>query len=154
MNSKFATLLAASVLLASAGSVQAQDPEKPESIVLEAKTGSVLASAGGDYQSAEVGKQFVEGESVMVTDGAKATVVYYYDDGKRKCTEVYKGPQTFIIDDSCVKAAALVNGRPLAGAGIIIGSALVGAAILGNMDKAPVAPLSAGPSGTEINHGP
>ena len=116
----------------------AQDAAKPDSIVLESKVGSVMTSTGGDYQSADTGKLLVEGESMMLNDGAKATVVYYYDNGKRKCVEKYAGPNTFVIDDSC-KAAAWLTSNPR-GTALVIGGAVVAAALLagGNGDDAPV----------------
>lgn len=133
----------------------AQDPvpEKPESIVLESKVGSVMGSVGGqgEYVTVNEGRQLVEGQSLMVSEGALATVAYYYDNGRRKCVEKYEGPNTFIIDDSCRKAAYMSNGTPVKSAAIIVGAGLLGAAVLESMDNAPVGPLSTGPNGT-IRH--
>lgn len=125
--------------------------DKPDSIVLETKAGSVMTSSGGAYETAASGKQLVEGESMMLADGAKATVVYYYDNGDRKCVENYAGPNTYVIDDSCTKAAWIPNGTAGSSALIIVGAGLIGGAILENMDKTPVGPLSTGPNGT-IRH--
>lgn len=123
------TPLAAALLLAlCAAPAFAQDQGKPDSIVLEAKAGSVMTSTGGDYVSADAGKQLVEGESMMLNDGAKATVVYYYDNGKRKCTEHYAGPNTFVIDDSCKAAGWMNSGAQKKG--LIIGGALVAAGVI------------------------
>ena len=125
---KTVKLTTALLLALCAAPVLAQEQTKPESIVLEAKAGSVMTSTGGDYTSADIGKQLVEGESMMLNDGAKATVVYYYDNGKRKCTEHYAGPNTFVIDDSC-KVAGWMN----AGAskkGLMIGGAVVAAVVI------------------------
>jgi hypothetical protein len=126
----------------------AQDVVKPDKIVLEEKTGSVMTSTGGDFQTADAGKLLADGESMMLNDGAKATVVYYYyydDEGNRfrKCVEEYSGPDTFVIDDSC-KAAAWITSNPR-GTLLILGGAAVVAALLGgggNDDDAP--PISAG----------
>lgn len=138
--------MAACVLALLASPAIAQDQGKPESIVLESKVGSVMTSAGGDYQTVAPGKQLVEGESLMLTDGAKATVVYYYDNGRRKCVERYLGPNTYVIDDRCVPAGYMsMNGTPGKSALIITGAALIGAAILESMDKVPPGPISAGP---------
>lgn len=137
------SLTAALLLALCAAPVLAQDQAKPDSIVLEAKAGSVMTSTGGDYTSAQAGKQLVEGESMMLNDGARATVVYYYDNGKRKCTEHYAGPNTFVIDDSC-KAAGWMASNPR-GKLLIVGSAVAAAAILasgGGNDNPP--PVSAG----------
>jgi hypothetical protein len=123
------------VLAACAMPAFAQDQQKAEKIVLEQKMGSVMTSTGGDYESAKPGQQLVVNESMMLTDGAKATVVYFYDGGKRKCTEVYKGPNTFVIDGHCAAAAGYAAGNAgNAGrsAAIIAGAALIAAAIIGN----------------------
>lgn len=131
----------------------AQETGKLDKIVLEAKTGSVMTSTGGQYLTADVGKQLVDGENMMLGDGSDATVVYYYldDDGnlERKCTEKYRGADTYVIDDSCVVAVLLPSGSRAA-AGIIIGAGLIGAAIIGNDEVSPE-PLSSGPNGS-IRH--
>jgi hypothetical protein len=140
---------AALLLAVFAAPVMAQDPAQPapDKIVLETKVGSVMTSTGGDFQTADAGKELVRGESMMLNDGAKATVVYYYyfDDGKRirKCVEKYAGPETFVIDDSC-KAAAWLTSNPR-GTALIVGGAVVAAALLGgggSDDNGP--PISAG----------
>ena len=128
---------AALLLAMCAAPVFAQDQAKPDSIVLETKVGSVMTSTGGDFQNVETGKLLVEGESMMLNDGAKATVVYYYDNGKRKCVEKYAGPNTFVIDDSCKAAAWLGSNR---GIGYVLGGAAVAAALLvggGNDENVP-----------------
>jgi len=144
--SKHSSLLAASLLamMALPALAQEQEQSKPDSIVLETKTGSVMTSTGGAYESVGAGKQLVTGESMMLTDGAKATVVYYYDNGNRKCVEHYAGPNTYVIDDSCKKAAWMTNGSPGKSAFIIVGAGLIGAAILESMDDVPPGTLSAG----------
>jgi len=140
------SVLAASLLAIMALPALAQDQaqSKPDSIVLETKFGSVMTSTGGAYESVAVGKQLVTGESMMLTDGAKATVVYYYDNGDRKCVEHYAGPNTYAIDDSCKKATWLPNGSPGKSAFIIVGAGLIGAAVLASMDDVPPGPISAG----------
>jgi hypothetical protein len=140
---KLSMTTAALLLAVCAAPVFAQDQTKPDSIVLETKVGSVMTSTGGDYQSADVGKKLVEGESMMLNDGAKAEVVYYYDNGRRKCVEKYSGPNTFVIDDSC-KAAGWMASNPK-GTALIIGGAVVAAALLtggGSDNNGP--PISAG----------
>ena len=141
----FSTLTAA--ILLAGGFVApafAQDPP-PDKIVLESKVGGVMTSTGGDYQTANVGNLLVRDESMMLSDGAKATVVYYYDNGKRKCTEQYSGPNTYIIDDNCKVAAWLPHSG--ASAAIIIGTGVVIAAILQGQDNVPPGPISTGPNG-------
>ncbi len=139
-----------------ASGASAQYNGNPDKIVLEAKAGSVMTSASGEYQTANVGKQLVLGESMMLGDKSNATVVYYYldDAGKveRKCVERYVGANTYVIDDNCNPAAAWVaGGSNVAAAGIIIGAGLIGAALLNAMDDVPVGPLSTGPNGS-IRH--
>lgn len=128
-------LLAVLLLGACAMPAIAQDqgttPEKPEKIVLEQKLGSVMTSTGGDYETANLGKILIRDESMMLSEGAKATVVYYYDNGKRKCTEKYEGPNTFVIDDSC-KVAAYLTGNSGTTGMMVAGTALIVAAIIGN----------------------
>ena len=146
------TLIAALIASGIAMPAFAQDSaqEKPESIVLESKVGSVMGSTGGqgEYVTVNEGRQLIEGQSLMLNEGAVATVVYYYDSGRRKCVEKYEGPNTFIIDDSCKKVAYLSNGSPARGAGIILGAGLIGAAIIGSGDNVAPGPLSTGPNGS------
>lgn len=141
----FSTLTAA--ILLAGGFVApafAQDPP-PEKIVLESKVGAVMTSTGGDYQTANIGSQLVRDQSMMLSDGAKATVVYYYDNGRRKCTEHYSGPNTYVIDDSCKAAAWQPNSG--AAAAVIIGTGVVIGAILAGQDNVPPGPISTGPNG-------
>ena len=137
---KHHTFIAALMLAVCAAPALAQQQDKPDSIVLEAKVGSVLTSTGGDYQSVDTGKLLVEGESMMLNDGAKATVVYYYDNGKRKCVEKYAGPNTFVIDDSCKAAAWLGSNR---GIGYVVAGGVIAALLLSDGDDDD-APISAG----------
>jgi len=139
-----------------AATASAQEMGKPDRIVLQSKAGSVMTSQGGEYQTAPVGKLLVENESMMLGEGATATVVYYYldDAGKidRECVEKYSGANTYVIDDRCtVVAGAWMAGGNSGGAGIIIGAGLIGAAIINGMGDEPVGPLSTGPNGT-IRH--
>ena len=157
MDSKFASLLVTG-LMASAFSVSAfaQDPgETLDKIVLEAKAGSVMTSTGAQYESAATGKLLTNGESLMLGENSKATVVYYYLDRNgdlhRKCVEKYEGANTFTIDDSCKKVAWANEGGSMKGAGIIIGAGVIAGAIIGSEDEVPVGPLSTGPNGT-IRH--
>lgn len=141
---KHSSVFAASLLamMAMPALAQQQVTAAPESIVLETKVGSVMTSTGGEYQTAPTGKPLVTGESMMLTEGAKATVVYYYDNGKRKCVEHYAGPNTYVIDDTCTRAAWMTHGSPGKSALIIVGAGLIGAAILASMDDVPPGPIS------------
>ncbi|MEO5963312.1 MAG: hypothetical protein ABIP87_07730 [Thermomonas sp.] len=136
---KTTKLLTALLLAVCATNAFAQDAQKPDKIVLEQKTGSVMISNGGEYETADMGKVLIRNESMMLSDGAKATVVYYYDNGKRTCTEKYAGPNTYIIDDSC-KVAAYMGGTDLAAVALITGAAVLGAVLIGSQDTVDYVP--------------
>ncbi len=143
---KHSQILAAILLAGCVVPAMAQDQEKPDKIVLEQKVGGVMTSTGGDYESASTGKILIRDESMMLSDGAKATVVYYYDNGKRKCTEDYAGPNTFVIDESCTKAAYVTDkGAGMSSGGVmLLGAALIGAAIVSSGDNVAPGPISGG----------
>ena len=143
----------AAALLFAACAAPAFAQSAPDRIVLESKAGSVMTSNGGAYETAATGKLLAQGESMMLNDGATATVVYYYDNGDRKCVENYAGPNTYVIDDSCIKAAAWTgSGSPGKSALVILGAGLIGAAVIESMgEDVPVGPLSTGPNGS-IRH--
>lgn len=122
-------LLAALLLAACSMPAFAQEPGKPATITLQSKSGSVMTSAGGDYQSADAGKPLVVGESMMLMDGAQATVVYAYEGG-RTCSEAYKGPNTYVIDDMCTKAAAVIGSK--GNIATVAGVALIAAVLTGS----------------------
>ena len=138
------------VLAVFAAPALAQDKSDWDKIVLEDKSGNVMTSTGGDYQTAVIGKQLVVGEHMMLSgDATKAKVVYYEldDDGHviRKCVKDYTNPDTYIIDASCVPAAVWANTTgSMKGAGFIVGAAVVGAALLEQGDKVAPGPLSMG----------
>lgn len=142
------SILTAAVLAAACcAPAFAQDQAKPDRIVLEAKVGNVMTSTGGDFSSAAIGKQLANGESMMLNDGAQATVVYYYDNDKRKCVENYAGPNTFVIDDGCDAAAAFIPNMGVAGTVLTIGGVALAAALLTGVaggDTVPPPPVSAG----------
>lgn len=116
-----------------------------DKIVLEDKAGNVMTSTGGDYQAANIGQQLVVGERMMLTgDVSKAKVVYYKLDRDgdviRKCVKDYRDPETYIIDASCVPAAAWWSGAPSSGGGIVAGAAVAGALLLNSQGNVPVQP--------------
>jgi hypothetical protein len=116
-----------------------------DKIVLEDKAGNVLTSTGGDFQTANVGQLLTVGENMMLTGDQPLAKVVYYEldkDGNvlHKCVRDYQDPNTYIIDASCVPAAAWTSGR-----GPIIGAAVVGALLLGSGDDVKPGPLSTGP---------
>ena len=147
------TLGRALVLASAVFAVQAmaQTPNKSDwdRIVLEDKAGNVMTSTGGDYQTAAIGKELIVGEHMMLSgDKTLAKVVYYEldDDGDviRKCVKDYAQPDTYIIDASCIVAAAWANTPMAPGAGIIAGAAVIGGVLIDIDDDVPVGPLSTG----------
>ena len=141
------TLIALSALSVAAASAQ-QGKSDWDKIVLEDKAGNVMTSTGGDYQTAQIGKQLIIGEHMLLGDATKAKVVYYEldDNGKvlSKCVKDYTDPNTYIIDAVCMPGAAWASGGAASGTnvGLVVGAAVVGAALLNNEDKSDVGPLS------------
>ena len=66
------TLIALSALSVAAASAQEQGKSDWDKIVLEDKAGNVMTSTGGDYQTAQVGKELIIGEHMMLGDATKA----------------------------------------------------------------------------------
>ena len=58
----------------------------------------------------------------------------------QKCVRDYKDPNTYIIDASCVPAAAWASNK-----GVIIGAAVVAAALIGSGGDKDPGPISNGP---------
>ena len=126
MRKQIVRLTAALLAVGCIAPAMAQD--KPARIVLETATGSVMASTGGDYASVEAGQELAQGASLMLGDGANATVAYYYE-GQPKCTERYTGPNTYVVDETCERAvAADGSGKTI---GIVAGGAALVAAMAG-----------------------
>lgn len=142
------TLIAISAMAIAPASAQKQGKSDWDKIVLEDKAGNVMTSTGGDYQTAQIGKQLIIGEHMMLGDSTKAKVVYYEldDNGKilSKCVKDYTDPNTYIIDAVCTPGAAWANGGGVSGTqiGLIIGAGVVGAALLNGEDKSDAGPLS------------
>lgn len=125
---KFASLMiAVSLALTASVSASASDVDA----TLRVDRGSVMTSQGGEFSSAQTGKVLVEGERLMVTEGAVATVIYDED-----CTREYSAPGVYVIERDCKRVAALA-GTDWASAAKIAAGVGVGAAILDNMDKSP-----------------
>ena len=82
----------------------------------------------------------------MMLAGAQpgAKLVYYKLDDKgrvvRKCVRDYDQANTYVVDASCVGAAAWAHTGGVSGAnvGVIVGAALVGAALLGSEKNTPI----------------
>ncbi len=141
----FASLFAAVCTLPALAQSQAQSNNDWDKIVLEQAAGNIMTSTGGDYRTAKVGDVLVVGQQMMLA-GAQpdAKLVYYKLDDKgrvvRKCVRNYDQANTYVVDASCVGAAAWAStsGVHGAGAGIIVGAALVGGALLGSEKNTPI----------------
>lgn len=107
--------------------------------VLRVHEGSVMVLRNGSYEKAATSEDVQEGESVMLQDGARATVSF------EACEETLRGPNTFVLEKKTCPKTAVLPASSRAAVGMVAGAALMGAAILdGLKDKAPE-PLSAGP---------
>ena len=138
----------AAVLIAASSALAAPAFAQDGSITLRVDSGSVMTSAGGEYESASTGKQLAVGERVMVNAGSSATVLY-----AGGCAVEFKEPGVYSVPATCTRGG-WANGsgsNNAMNAGIIIGAAAIGAAILEGMGDEPVGPLSTGPNGT-IRH--
>ena len=137
-------IVAAAVAAPASSQNNTQGKSDWDKIVLEQKAGSVMTSTGGEYETAPIGKEMIVGEHMMLSgEKPKAKVVYYeLDDEGRvvdKCVRDYVDPNVYIIDATCKPIVAWTSN----GKGIVIGAALVGAALIGSDgDEAP--PVSTG----------
>ena len=132
---RFASLAVAVTLALAASAASAADGD----ITLRVDRGSIMTSTGGEFASAQSGKVLIEGERMMVTEGASATV--FYD---RDCRREYTAPGVYEIERDCKRAVAMVGTDWLSAGKIALGVG-VGAAILANMDKSggkPPPPIS------------
>lgn len=123
---KFASLMiAASLALTASAAANAADGD----ITLRVARGSIMTSQGGEFASAQSGKVLFEGERMMVTEGAAATVFYDND-----CKREYSAPGVYVIERSCKRGAA-IRGTDWANAGKIAAGVGVACAILCNKDE-------------------
>lgn len=130
----------AAVLLAASAAFAAPAFAQDSSITLRVDSGTVMSSSGGEFASANTGKPLVVGEKLMINAGSSATAVY--DGG---CTIEFREPGVYDVPGECKKAAWANNGRGASmGAAIIIGTGVVGAALLNSEDNVDAGPLSTG----------
>ena len=137
---KLATLiLAASVALTASATALAADA----AATLQVDAGSIMSSEGGEFTTARTGEVLVEGERLMVTEGATATVKY--DNG---CVRVYKVPGVYVIEANCEIAAAagatgrVATGSPFVSAATLAAGVAAGAALLSEMDQVDAPAIS------------
>lgn len=134
---KFAAVLFAFAATAAfSSSAIAQDDT---GITLRVDTGSIMASTGGEYQTANTGKPLVVGERLMIAEGSSATAIY--DGG---CEVEFNNPGTYEVPSECKRGAYLTSGSAGTSAAIIAGAAVVGAVLLDQADDEDVGPLSTG----------
>lgn len=128
---KKAPVILALALLALASPAMAQDQA---SITLQAQ-GNVMVSSGGEFVTAATGTQLEPGYRLMVSEGAVARVIY-----QNNCDVTYDDAGVYSIQRTCRPAAVVTNGTDWGAAGIIAGTAVVGAAILNSMDETEQSP--------------
>ncbi len=133
--------LLASALIAAAGALAlpafAQDNDSK--ITLRVEAGSVMASTGGQYQSANTGKPLVTGEKIMVNAGSAAAAVF-----ENGCTVEFRRPGIYEVPGDCRKVAWINHGNAGMNAAVIVGAGLIGAVLINPAGDTPVGPLSTG----------
>jgi hypothetical protein len=109
-------------------------------ITLRVDAGTVMSSTGSEYVSANTGKPLVVGEKLMVNAGSSATAVY-----EGGCTVEFKEAGVYEVPGECKKAAWINSGSGNGmNAAVIVGAAVIGAALLNSEDSVDVGPLSTG----------
>lgn len=131
-------LLATALLAATAALAMPAFAQDNNNITLRVDTGTVMASTGGEYQSANSGKPLVVGEKIMVNAGGAAAAVY--EDG---CEVEFREPGVYEVPGECKKVAWINNGNAGMSAAVIVGAAVIGAA-LANSGGSTSAPISTG----------
>ncbi|NDK38728.1 hypothetical protein DT603_07725 [Pseudoxanthomonas gei] len=127
---RFTTLfLAASFALTAAATASAQDT----SATLRVDQGTIMASEGGSFATAQTGQALVAGSRLMVAEQSAATVTY-----AKGCTRTYTAPGVYVVEANCTKA--VVAGTDWASAAKIAGGVVITAALLENMDKVDFVP--------------
>lgn len=134
MNKLAATLFAASVMFTAPAFAQ------DSSITLRVDSGTVMASNGGEFASANSGKPLAPGEKIMVNAGSSATAVF-----GNGCIVQFNTPGVYEVPSVC-QSVASSNGGASNGmtAAIIVGTGVVAAALISNADNVDVGPLSTG----------
>ena len=123
---KTAPVILAAAMLLVATPALAQDDQ---SITLQAQ-GNVMVSDGGEFETAVTGSQVEAGNRLMLAEGSSARVIY-----DNNCDVTYDTPGVYSISSNCTPVARVSTDTDWGAAGIITGTALVGAALLNNMDE-------------------
>ena len=127
---KTAPVVLAAALLLMAMPVMAQD----STITLQAQ-GNVMLSEGGEFATAATGTKLEAGDRLMLAEGARARVIY-----ENGCDVTYEEAGVYSIQSNCTPVAVVAGGTNWAAAGIITGTAVVGAALLNSMDETESSP--------------
>jgi hypothetical protein len=135
MNKFAASLFAAAVMFSAPAFAQ------DSTITLRVDSGTVMASNGGEFASANTGKPLAAGEKIMINAGSSATAVF-----EGGCTVEFNAPGVYEIPGECKKTAWNNNGGGNNGmnAAIIIGTGVIAGALINNEDNTGVGPLSTG----------
>ncbi len=90
---------------------------------LQAQTGNVTISTGGEFSTAETGQRLQAGNRLMLTEGSSASLLY-----DNECTLSFSQPGVFAVPADCKPkgAAATGNGNNAA----VIGGIAAGAAAI------------------------
>ena len=121
--------------------------------VLQVDRGTIMSSEGGEFATARTGKVLIEGQRLMVTEDAAATLRY-----SNGCLRQYSVPGVYLVAATCELVAdasvPAASGAVGAGAGTaatgtawgIVGAiaagVAVGAALLDNMEQVDAPPIS------------
>lgn len=131
---KISKLLAASALALACAPALAQETVA----TLQVEAGTVMTSEGGEFQTANTGEALSVGERLMLAENSVAIVRY-----RNGCDRRYDAPGVYAVpnENACRPVAGAWTGQPdWAAAGIITGAAVVGAALLSQMDEVPGPP--------------
>ncbi|QNN69247.1 hypothetical protein [Thermomonas carbonis] len=138
--SKLAAALIA-VTVAFAAPAFAQD--QIQAITLRIDAGTALTSTGGDFTSATTGQPLAVGEKVMINEKSASTAIY--DSG---CEVKFDKPGVYEVPSDCKPGAWVATEGSRVKTWVIVGGALVAAAIIGNSgsdpEDPPPPPLSTG----------
>jgi len=100
MTTSLRSVLAAVFVLAAPMAMSADD-----AATLRVDQGAVMSSEGGEFVTAQTGQVLLEGQRLMVTEGAVATLIYSDD-----CKVVYDVPGVYVIDEDCEAAMLMADG--------------------------------------------
>ena len=129
---RFSAILAAGLvagLLIAAAPAIAAEPV----VTLQVEQGNVMVSTGAEFVTVESGARLVEGQRLMLTDGATARLDY-----GNQCAVEYAVPGVYVIERDCKNLANV----DWASAGKVVAGVAVTAAVLNNIEDQPGPPVS------------